>query len=74
MKTSIKQEISIFFLFNLIFNSISCKKDNIFLSFAEDDAIQTITNDDESALSEALKKLNKSGGTIYINTPIINIS
>ena len=74
MKTSIKQKISIFVLFNIIFNSISCKKDDIFLSFAEDDAIQTITNDDESALSEALKKLNKSGGTIYINTPIINIS
>jgi len=44
------------------------------LSFGEDDAISTITKDDESALCEAIKILNKSGGTIYINTPVINFS
>jgi len=47
---------------------------NKILSFGENDAISTITKDDESALCEAIKKLNKSGGIIYINTPVINMS
>ena len=36
---------------------------NKILSFGENDAISTITKDDESELCEAIKKLNKSGGT-----------
>ena len=47
---------------------------NKIFSFAETDAISTITKDDESALCNAIKTLNKSGGTIYINTPVINMS
>ena len=47
---------------------------NKIFSFAETDAISTITKDDESALCNAIKTLNKSGGTIYINTPVINLS
>ena len=40
---------------------------------SEESEIATITKDDESALREAVNKLNKNGGTIYINTPFINI-
>ena len=36
--------------------------------------IATIIEDNESALLEAVKKLNKKGGIIYINTPVININ
>ena len=36
--------------------------------------IATIIEDNESALLEAVEILNKKGGIIYINTPIINIS
>jgi len=61
---------SILFLYFISFNLIG----NKILSFAETDAISTITKDDESELCDAIKKLNKNGGTIYINTPVINIS
>ena len=40
----------------------------------ESDAIATITTDNETELLEAVKTLNKNGGTIYIKTPVINIS
>ena len=43
------------------------------ISFNEKDEIATITEDNESALREAVNTLNKNGGTIYINTPVINI-
>ena len=36
--------------------------------------IATIIEDNESSLLEAVKILNKKGGIIYIDTPIINIS
>jgi len=69
------KSISVFFLLMIIFNSFSSKFLEINpISFAEDEAIATITTDDESALCEAIQTLNKKGGTIYINTPIINIS
>ena len=61
---------SILFLYIISFNLIG----NKILSFAETDAISTITKDDESELCDAIKILNKNGGTIYINTPVINIS
>ena len=38
------------------------------------DVIAIINNDDENSLSHSIKKLNQSGGIIYINTPIININ
>ena len=61
---------SLLYLYIISFNLIG----NKILSFAENDAISTITKDDESELCDAIKKLNKNGGTIYINTPVINIS
>jgi len=44
------------------------------LSIGENDAISTITKDDESELYNAVQTLNKSGGIIYINTPVINMT
>ena len=43
-------------------------------SLNKDNEIATIIEDNESALFEAVEILNKKGGIIYINTPIINIS
>ena len=70
-----KNFLSIFLLFLITLDSVPCKflKSN-FISLAETDAIATITKDSESELLDAVKKLNSSGGTIYINTPVINIS
>ena len=44
------------------------------ISLGENDAIATITKDSEKELRDAVAILNKQGGTIYINTPEINIS
>ena len=44
-----------------------------FKSFVDDDEIATITSDDERALGDAIAILNRDGGTIYIDTPIIHI-
>ena len=44
------------------------------LSIGENDAISTITKDDESELFNAVETLKKTGGTIYINTPVINMT
>ena len=75
MKNLNKNFLSIFLLFLITLDSVPCKflKSN-FISLAETDAIATITKDSESELLDAVKKLNSSGGTIYINTPVINIS
>ena len=75
MKYSIKTGIYIGFFLIFIFNLISCKflEKNLVAS-EEIDTIVTITKDDESALNEAIKILNKKGGIIYINTPVINLS
>lgn len=40
----------------------------------EENVIATITSDDELALEDAVKVLWKSGGYIYIDTPVITIS
>ena len=66
--------ISIVFLFMISLDLVQSKffTKNL-ISFGAEDAIATITKDDESALREALNTLNKKGGTIYINTPVINI-
>ena len=42
-------------------------------SFGDDDEITTITKDSELELQEAIKILNEKGGTIYIDTPVINL-
>ena len=43
-------------------------------SLAQENIIATITSDDESALIDATKILWKSGGYIYIDTPVITIT
>ena len=58
----------IYLLFSL--NLLSCKK---FKSFSDDDEIATITSDNEYELLQAINVLNAKGGTIYIDTPVINI-
>ena len=42
------------------------------VSFAT--TIATITSDNDKELEDAISKLNKSGGIIYIDTPIIHVS
>ena len=52
----------------------SCKHlDTKFKSMADDDEIATITTDNEDELDQAITVLNINGGTIYIDTPVINI-
>ena len=65
-----KKLFSILSILLTIFDSIPCKN---LQSFAEK-TIATITKDDEQALRNAVDILNKNGGVIYINTPVINIS
>ena len=66
--------ISIVFLLTISLDLVQSKffTKNL-LSFGTEDEIATITKDDESALREALNTLNNKGGTIYIDTPVINI-
>ena len=75
MKLSIRRIFSIAFLVLITLESAPCKflKSDI-VSLAETDEIVTITKGDETELLNAVKKLNSSGGTIYINTEVINIS
>ena len=79
MKDSIKQQILIYVVLFVItsLKLISCKnveeENNKLKSLADDDEIATIISDNENELGEALKVLNEYGGTIYIDTPIINI-
>ena len=70
MKTQIYICLFIFFYLNIF----SCKPlENTFKSFVDDDEIATITTDDETELEAAISILNKKGGTIYIDTAVINI-
>ena len=55
-----------------LFSFINLKKN--FISFNDDDKIVTITSDNEAELIKAIEHLNEYGGTIYIDTPIININ
>ena len=76
MNYSLKRIINIYSIIFLIFLSekSSCKPQNKnLISLGDDDEITTITTDDESKLLEAIEIQNESGGTIYIDTPIINI-
>ena len=74
MKSKIKSIFSILFIILITLDSVPCKFLSNIASLAEDDAITTITKDSESELLEAVKTLNSKGGTIYINTPVINVS
>ena len=66
-----KKIFSIFLLLLITIDSIPCKN---LISFAIDTTIATITSDSEQDLLNAVAKLNKSGGIIYIDTSVINIS
>ena len=75
MKLSIKRILSIALLLMLTLDSVPCKfLESKLITLAEDEAIATITKDSEQELLDAVKVLIKNGGTIYINTPVINIS
>ena len=62
------RKISIFLILLVILDSVPCKN---LASFAT--TIARITSDNEDDLVDAIAKLNKSGGIIYIDTPIIHI-
>ena len=52
----------------------SCKNlGNNLISLTENDTIATITTDDENEFMNAIAILNKKGGTIYIDTPVITL-
>ena len=58
----------------IFFDCLCCKLlDSKFKSFGDDDEIATITTDNEDELQEAVSLLSMYGGTIYIDTPVINI-
>ena len=59
---------SIFLILLIFLDAVPCKN---LVSFST--TIATITSDNENELVDAITKLNKSGGTISIRTPIIHI-
>ena len=63
------RKIAFVLILMIAFDAVPCKN---LASFAT--TIATITSDNEKALLDAVAKLNKSGGVIYINTPIVRIS
>ena len=65
-----KKLFTIFFILLISLDAFPCKN----LASMADATIATITSDSESALLSAVTTLNKSGGVIYINTAIINVS
>ena len=71
MKSSLKRFILFYAFLSILINInvFSCKK---LKSFVDDDEIATITTDSESELLEALDILFERG-TIYIDTPVINL-
>ena len=76
MKSSQKEIFFFGFFLLLSFNIFSCEfidKNIKFKSFVDDDEIVTITTDDEFQLVDAIEELNEKGGTIYIDTPVINM-
>ena len=74
MKSFIKNRIYIALFMIGVLDLFFCKHlENNLISFTDDEEITTIYADDEHALLDAIDQLNKKGGTIYIDTPIINI-
>ena len=71
----IKDQIYIAIISLIVLDLFSCKNyTNNFISFDDDDEIATITSDSESEFLDAIDKLYSEGGTIYIDTPVININ
>ena len=74
MKSFIKNLIYFVLFLTINFDPFSCKNlVNNFKAFTDEDEIAIIFSDDESELMEAVEVLNSKGGTIYINTPEINL-
>ena len=72
MKIRINGLFSLFLI--IYFNIYTCKPlKNTFKSVGTEDEIATITTDSEKELLEAIEILNENGGTIYIDTPVINM-
>ena len=58
----------------IVLAAFSCKNiENDFISFTDDDTIATIVSDNETEFMNAIAVLNKKGGTIYIDTPVITL-
>ena len=75
MKSLIKNRTYISLFLIIILDLFSCKHlDNNLKSFTDDEEITTIYGDDQFKLFDAIDQLNKKGGTIYIDTPIINLN
>ena len=73
MKYSINYKSFFYLWLIIILDLFSCKKiNNNFISFTDDEEITIITSDNETKFIEAIQKLNENGGTIYIDTPVIN--
>ena len=72
----VKRNIFLIILLLLLIDFFSCKFiEKQYLSEEDEyeDEITTITSDNEDDLRDALLILEKFGGIIYINTPVINI-
>ena len=72
----VKRNIILIIFLLLLINFLSCKFiEKQYLSEEDEyeDEITTITSDNEDDLRDALLILEKFGGIIYINTPVINI-
>ena len=63
------RKIPIFLILLIFLDIFLCKN---LASFTT--TINTIPSDSERKLKDAISKLNKNGGIIYIDNPIINIS
>ena len=74
MKSSTKGIFCLVFFLLMSLNLFSCKfLENKLISLVDDDEIATINSDNEYDLLDAIDELNEKGGTIYIDTPIINM-
>ena len=70
----IKNYINIFLILIIIDFFSFRKLDKNFVSFTDDEEIITINSDNETEFVDAIEKLNEKGGTIFIDTPIINLN
>ena len=74
MKSLIRNIIFIVLCLTITLDLFSCKNlNNKFLSFTDDEEIATITSDNENEFADAIEILNEKGGTIYIDTSVINL-
>ena len=75
MKSFIKNRIYVYLFLVIALDLFSCKYlENSLISFTDDEEITTIISDDEKEFLDAIDQLNKKGGTIYIDTPVINLN